>query len=105
MVSQTIELGSDGYAVCGTRFVKPDSTLLASGVGNVMTVYLLRRLRSGMSSNNFDIPGQWPCKVCHATRCWPAKKRCYRCDAPSETVPNNPPPPSPSWVLWGWAPP
>ena len=30
MVSQTIELGSDGHAVCGARFVKLDSTLLTS---------------------------------------------------------------------------
>ena len=33
--------------------------------------------------------------MCHATRCWPARKRCYRCDAPRDTVPNNLP-----WVLW-----
>ena len=67
MVSQMIELGSDGYAVCGTRFVKPNSTLLANRVGNGMTLHVLRRLGGGKSSN-FDIAGQWQCKVCHATR-------------------------------------
>ena len=38
-----------------------------------------------------DIPGQWECKVCHATRCWPARKRCHNCDAPRDAVPKNPP--------------
>ena len=28
---------------------------------------------------------------CHATRCWPSRERCYKCDAPRDTVPNNPP--------------
>ena len=27
--------------------------------------------------------------MCHATRCLPARKRCYRCDAPRDTAPNS----------------
>ena len=27
--------------------------------------------------------------MCGATRCWPARKRCYKCDAPRDTVPKN----------------
>ena len=49
---------------------------------------VLRRLRGG-AGVHLDIPGKWECKVCGATRCWPARKRCYRCDAPRDTVPNN----------------
>ena len=40
---------------------------------------------------NVDIPGQWQCSVCDAIRCWPARKRCYRCDAPRDYSNSNSP--------------
>ena len=76
--------------------MKVGCTLSQNGIGNGSNVQVLRRLRGGTGSY-LDVPGQWECKVCHATRCWPARKRCYKCDVPRDTVPNNPrslPPPS-----------
>ena len=67
------------------KLVVPLVTIL---IGNCSNVQVLRRLRGG-AGVHLDIPGQWECKVCGATRCWPARKRCYRCDAPRDTVPNN----------------
>ena len=64
-------------------------TLSQNGVGNGSNVQVLRRLPGGAGAY-LDIPGQWECKVCRAMRCWPARKRCYRCDAPRDTVPNSP---------------
>ena len=57
-----------------------------------MTVRLLYRLRGGSGGNmNVDIPGQWQCNFCHATRCWPTRKRCYRCDTPRDfSIPDGP---------------
>ena len=49
------------------------------------------RMWSGGASLYLDVPGQWECKVCHATRCWLARKRCHKCDAPRDMVPDNPP--------------
>ena len=68
--------------------VKMECTLSQNGIGNGSNVQVLRRLRGGAGAY-LDIPGQWECTVCGATRCWPARKRCYRCDAPRDTVPNN----------------
>ena len=88
VVSDVLQLQADEYAVCGSRLIKMESTLSQNGIGNGSNVQVLRRLRGGAGAY-LDIPGQWECKVCHATRCWPARKRCYRCDAPRDTVPNN----------------
>ena len=88
VVSDLLQLHSDEYAVCGSRLIKMESTLSQNGIGNGSNVQVLRRLRGGAGAY-LDIPGQWECKVCHATRCWPARKRCYRCDAPRDTVPNS----------------
>ena len=88
VVSDALQLHADEYAVCGSRLIKMESTLSQNGIGNGSNVQVLRRLRGGAGAY-LDIPGQWECKVCHATRCWPARKRCYRCDAPRDTVPNN----------------
>ena len=75
-------------ALCGSRFVKVGCTIGENLIGNCSHVQVLRRLRGGAGAY-LDIPGQWECKVCGATRCWPARKRCYRCDAPRDMVPNN----------------
>ena len=90
VVSDVLHLDADEYAVCGSRLVKVGCTLSGNGIGNGSNVRVLRRLRGGASSY-LDVPGQWECKVCHATRCWLARRRCYKCDAPRDTVPNNHP--------------
>ena len=56
------------------------------------TIRIFCRLRGG--SNNTDIPGQWQCANCDATRCWPVRRNCYRCGAPR---PETPPTPAP-WI-------
>ena len=89
VMSDVLCLSSDEYAVYGTGLVK-SCTISQNGIGNGSNVQVLRRLRGGAGAC-LDIPGQRECKVCHATRCWPARKRCYMCDAPRDTVPNNPP--------------
>ena len=90
VTSDVLCLSSDEDAVCGSRLLKMSCTLSQNGTVNSSNVQVLRQLRGGAGAQK-DIPGQWECKVCHATRCWPAWKRCYRCDASRDTVPNNPP--------------
>ena len=82
IVSHTLDYGSEGYAVCGTRILRPGDSFLQNGVESGMTVRLLFRLRGGSGGNNVDIPGQWQCSFCQATRCWPTRKQCYRCGTP-----------------------
>ena len=85
IVSHVVPYGCEEYAVCGTRTLESDDTLLRNGIENGMTVRVLRRLRGGAGgSANVDIPGQSQCCVCLAIRCWPTRKRCYRCDAPRD---------------------
>ena len=92
IVSHVLHYGCEEYAVCGTRTLRSHDTLLQNGIGNGMTVRVLCRLRGGSGGNvNVDIPGQWQCSFCHAIRCWPTRKRCYRCDAPRDfSNPNSP---------------
>ena len=94
VLSEVLHLDVDKYALCGSRFAKVGCTICETWIANGSNVPVLRRLRGGAGAY-LDIPGQWECKVCGATRCWPARKRCYNCDAPRDTVPNNLP-----WVLW-----
>ena len=54
---------------CGSRLLKMVCTLRQNALVNGSNVQVLRRLRGG-ADTNLDIPGQWECKVCHATRCW-----------------------------------
>ena len=54
-------------------------TLSSVGVSDNDTIRVHYRLRGG--SNNADIPGQWQCGNCAATRCWPVRRNCYRCAA------------------------
>ena len=88
MLSEVLHLDVDEYVLCGSRFAKVDCTIGENLIGNCSNVQVLRRLRGG-AGVHWDIPGQWECKVCGATRCWPARKRCYRCDAPRDMVPNH----------------
>ena len=77
IVSHVVHYGCEEYAVCGTRTLKSDDTLLQNGIETGMTVRVLCRLRGGAGGNaNVDIPGQWQCSFCHAIRCWPTRKRC-----------------------------
>ena len=78
--------------VAGTRTLRSDDTLHQNGIESGMTVRVLCRLRGGSGGNaNVDIPGQWQCNFCHAIRCWPTRKRCYRCDTPRDfSNPNSP---------------
>ena len=75
VVSDVLHLHADEYAVCGPRLINMECTLSQNGIGNGSNVEVLRRLRGGVGAY-LDIPGQWECKVCGATRCWPARKRC-----------------------------
>ena len=96
VLSDVLHFHADENAVCGSRLMKMGCTLSQNGIGDGSNVQVLRRLRGGAGAY-LDIPVQWKCKVCHGTRCWPAaRKRCYRCDTPRDTVPNSSP-----WVRWG----
>ena len=88
VLSDVLHLAADEYAVCGSRLVKVGCTLSEHWIGNGSNAATAPWRGA---SSHLDVPGQWECKVCHATRCWPARKRCYKCDAPRDTVPNNPP--------------
>ena len=88
VLSEVLHLDVDEYALCGSRFVKVGCTIGENMTGNCSNVHVLRRLRGGDGAY-LDVPGQWECKVCGATRCWPARKICYKCGAPRDTVPNN----------------
>ena len=90
MVSHVVHYGCEEYAVCGTRTLKSGDAQLQNGIENGMTVRVLRRLRGGAGGYaNVDILGQCECSFCHAIRCWPTRKRCYRCDIPRDfSIPN-----------------
>ena len=92
IVSHVLDYGSEGYAVCGTGTLRSGDSFHQNGIESGMTVRLLYRLRGGSGGNmNVDIPGQWQCNFCHATRCWPTRKRCYRCDTPRDfSTPDGP---------------
>ena len=92
IVSHVLHYGCEEYAVCGTRTLRSGDTLLQNGIENGMTVRVLCRPCGGAGGNaNVDIPVQWQCSFCHAIRCWPTRKRCYRCDTPRDfSNPNSP---------------
>ena len=92
IVSHVRHYGCEEYAVCGTRTLTSHDTLLQNGTESRMTLRVLCRLRGGSGGNvNVNIPGQWQCNFCHAIRCWPTRKRCYRCHTPRDfSNPNSP---------------
>ena len=73
-------VGWDIYATLYGRILDLSGTLQSQGVSDNDTIRVSCRLRGG--SNNADIPGQWQCANCDATRCWPVRRNCYRCGAP-----------------------
>ena len=82
--------GWDIYATLHGHILDLSGTLRGQGVSDDDTIRISCRLRGG--SNNADIPGQWQCANCDATRCWPVRRNCYRCGAPR---PDTPPAPAP----------
>ena len=95
-------VGWDIYATLHGHILDLSGTLQSQGVSDNDTIRVSCRLRGG--SNNTDIPGQWQCANCDATRCWPVRRNCYRCGAPRPETPPAPgplgrdPPPGPSSV-------
>ena len=70
-------VGWDIYATLHGHILDLSGTLQSQGVSDNDTIRVSCRLRGG--SNNTDIPGQWQCANCDATRCWPVRRNCYRC--------------------------
>ena len=70
--------GLDVYAMMNGKILHLRSTLRFCGI------HIHYRLRGGSRE---DVPGQWTCSQCFAPRCWPVRKRCYRCGAAREELP------------------
>ena len=83
-------VGWDIYATLHGHILDLSGTLQSQGVSDNDTIRIFCRLRGG--SNNTDIPGQWQCANCDATRCWPVRRNCYRCGAPRPDTPSAPAP-------------
>ena len=73
--------GWDIYLTLHGHIDDLSGTLRSVGVSDNDTIRVHCRLRGG--SNNTDIPGQWQCGNCAATRCWP------RPDSPPTPAPWN----------------
>ena len=85
VLSQVI--GTDGldvYATMNGKILDLCSKLLSCGITDDCTVHIHFRLRGGSRD---DVPGQWTCSHCLAPRCWPVRKRCYRCGAARDDLP------------------
>ena len=76
--------GLDVYATMNGKTLDLRSTLLSCGITDGCTVHIHFRLRGGSRE---DVPGQWTCSQCYAPRCWPVRKRCYRCGAARDDLP------------------
>ena len=76
--------GVDVYAMMYGKILDLRSTLLFCGITDGCTVHIHYRLRGGSRE---DVSGQWTCSQCFAQRCWPVRKRCYRCGAAREDLP------------------
>ena len=76
--------GLDVYAMMNRKILNLRSTLSSCGITDGCTVHIHFRLRGGSREG---VPGQWTCSQCFAPRCWPVRKRCYRCGAEREDLP------------------
>ena len=76
--------GLDVYAMMNGKILDLCSTLKSCGITDGCTVHVHFRLRGGSRE---DVPGQWTCSHCFAPRCWPVRKRCYRCGEARDDVP------------------
>ena len=85
ILSHVIDIGGlDVYAMVHGKMVDLSSTLSSAGIVGDCTVHIHHRLRGGSRE---DVPGQWTCSHCFAPRCWPVRKRCYRCGAARKDLP------------------
>ena len=85
VLSQVV--GTDGLdmdAMMNGKILDLRSTLCHCGITDGCTVHIHCRLRGGSRE---DVPGQWTCSQCFAPRCWPVRRRCYRCGAAREDLP------------------
>ena len=82
-------VGWDVYATLHGHILDLFGTLQSQGVSDNDTIRIFCRLRGG--SNNTDIPGQWQCANCDATRCWPVRRKLLQV----WSVPESPPTPAP----------
>ena len=76
--------GLDVYVTMNGKILDLCSTLKSCGITDGCTVHVHFRLRGGSRE---DVPGQWTCSQCFAPRCWPVRKRCYRCGAARDDAP------------------
>ena len=89
-----------GYCECGKLAVAAAAagTIVLHCMVTFWTPLILFRVWVSLTMTHFvciadfvvgrDIPGQWQCGNCAATRCWPVRRNCCRCGAPQL---DNPP--------------
>ena len=75
------------YLTIGGRILGGHDFLGNSGVSSGTHVQMNGRMRGGASPPAVFIPGQWTCGACGMEGCWPARTRCYRCNAPRSGAP------------------
>ena len=70
------------YLTIGGRIFGDCDFLGKFGVSSGTHVQMNGRMRGGARPPAVFIPGQWTCGTCGMEGCWPARTRCYRCNAP-----------------------
>ena len=75
------------YLTIGGRILGCQDLFGNSGASSGIHVQMNGRLRGGARPPAVFIPGQWTCGVCGMEGCWPARTRCYRCNAPRSGAP------------------
>ena len=75
------------YLTIGGRVLGCQDLFGNSGASSGIHVQMNGRLRGGARPPAVFIPGQWTCGVCGMEGCWPARTRCYRCNAPRSGAP------------------
>ena len=75
------------YLTIGGRILGGHDFLGNSGVSSGTHVQMNGRMRGRARPPAVFIPGQWTCGACGMEGCWPARTRCYRCNAPRSGAP------------------
>ena len=75
------------YLTIGGRIFGDRDFLGNFGVSSGTHVQMNGRMRGGARPPAVFIPGQWTCGACGMEGCWPARTRCYRCNAPRSGAP------------------
>ena len=75
------------YLTIGGRILRDCDFLGKFGVSSGTHVQMNGRMRGGARPLAVFIPGQWTCGTCGMEGCWPARTRCYRCNAPRSGAP------------------